>query len=266
MRFFVSIARGSQALFAGHVDAAQRLASEALQIGTASGQADAAEFCGAQLFFIRWQQGRLKEAIPSLNRGAAETPDFMPASASLALAEALGGQPERARRLLHAAAGKGFAGRTVGWLISHCLWAEVAVELNDHDVAGVLYERLLPWRHLFATSGPFPLHAVAHSLGRLAALNGQFQEANENFAEALAVHQRLQAPFCIAATQRAWGHLLLPHDPDRADRLLANATTIAARHGYGYLQRPFNESRASLQPLALPLDGRSPLSQGNVIK
>ena len=117
------------------------------------------------------------EVLAPLNTFAAELPEFLAASASLALAEALDGQPERAQRLLHTAADVGFAHRTAGWLITHCLWAEVAVELGDHDVAGVLYERLLPWWRLFAASGPFPLHAVAHSLGRLAALNGRIYDA-----------------------------------------------------------------------------------------
>jgi hypothetical protein len=54
----------------------------------------------------------------------------------------------------------------------------------------------------------------------------------------------MRAPFCIAATQLAWGRLLLPHDPDRASRLLANTATIAARHGYGYLRRPAHDKKA----------------------
>jgi hypothetical protein len=156
MQFFVTAARCSQAMLNGQLDAADRLAGEALQIVAANGQPDAAELYGGQLFYIRWHRGRLQEVLAPLNRFAAELPEFLAASASLALAEAIDGRPERAGRLLHTATDVGFAHRTASWLLTHCSWAEVAVELNEHNVPGVLYDRLLPWRRLFAASGPSP--------------------------------------------------------------------------------------------------------------
>jgi hypothetical protein len=162
--------------------------------------------------------------------------------ATLALAQALGGQPEHARQMLGAAADRGFAQpRTAIWLTSMCTWAEVAAELEDRDAARILYARLRPWRHLFALNGLIPLHSVAHFLGRLAVLEGRRSDAEEHFAEALDVHQRMRAPFCIASTQLAWGRLLLPQDPDRGSLLVTAAAAIAARHGYRYLQRSADE-------------------------
>ena len=60
MQFFITTARCSQAMLGGQLDVADRLASEAIQTGTITGQSDAAEFGGAQLFYIRWHQGRRK--------------------------------------------------------------------------------------------------------------------------------------------------------------------------------------------------------------
>jgi hypothetical protein len=61
--------------------------------------------------------------------------------------------------------------------------------------------------------------------------------AEKHFADALAVHRRMQAPFCIAATELAWGRLLLPREPDRAAALLIDAAGIAVRYRYHYLQQ-----------------------------
>jgi hypothetical protein len=55
--------------------------------------------------------------------------------------------------------------------------------------------------------------------------------------DALALHRRMRAPFCTAATQLVCGRLLLLNDPGRATPLLTSAADLAARHGYRYLQR-----------------------------
>jgi DNA-binding SARP family transcriptional activator len=237
LRWVSSFDRCCLALLAGEVDEADRLASDALKIGTESGQRDAESIYNGQVLCIRWHQGRLDEIIPVLLRMATEYPDFLAIRPSLAFAELLSGEPGHARRLLGAAAETGFElPRTVPWLFSTCVWAEVAAELDDHNAAPILYQRLLPWHQFIAAGGPSPLHSVAQSLGRLATIQGRFQDAEEHFAEALTIHHRMRAPFCIAATQLAWGRLLLSRDPDRAAPLLTSAAKIAARHGYRYLQ------------------------------
>jgi hypothetical protein len=230
-------ARCCQVLLAGDLKKAERLASRALQIGTESGQPDAETIYSAQLFCIRWHQGRLHEDIPVLTHLAAEEPDgASPAQGYCAFAKALSGETDHARRQLQAAAETGFAlPRAASWLITTCMWAEVAAELGDESASAVLYDRLLPWHHLVAGI-PIPLHCVAQSLGRLAAVQGRFRDAEEHFAEALAVHRRMRSPFCIASTQLTWGRLLLPHFPDRAGPLLAEAATLADGNGYRYLQ------------------------------
>jgi DNA-binding SARP family transcriptional activator len=231
----VSACRCLQALLVGDLQTADRLVTRKLDISV--GQPSAVPY-GETLAFVRWHQGRLDEIVPILTRIVTESPDSTSIRATLALAQALGGQPEQAQRLLRAAAETGFAQpRTAIWLVSMCTWAEVTAELRDHDAAPLLYAQLHPWGHLFATTGLVPLHAVAQSLGRLATVEGRRSDAEEHFAEALDVHRRMHAPFCIAATQLAWGQLLLPHDPDRARLLLTTGAAIATRHGYGYLQR-----------------------------
>jgi tetratricopeptide (TPR) repeat protein len=239
LRWASSMARCCQALLAGDVEAAERLANESLEVGTDGGQPDAQAMYFAHLICIRLHQGRLDEVIPVLTQLVPELPDQTGMRSTLAYAEAVAGDSEQARRLLQAASDAGFAvPRTAGWLVSTCMWAEATAELGLPDAAVVLYQQLLPWHHLFAATGSIPLHCVAHSLGRLAALQGRLQDAEEHFAEALTVHRRIRAPFCIAATQLAWGQLLLPDDSDRAGPLLESAASIAARHGYRYLQRP----------------------------
>src|SRR5947208_14628517 len=59
----------------------------------------------------------------------------------------------------------------------------------------VLYRKLAPWKHLFATAGPLPVHGVSLALGRLATLRGAVQAADGHFAEAMRVHEVVGAPF-----------------------------------------------------------------------
>jgi tetratricopeptide (TPR) repeat protein len=224
-----------QALLAGDPETADRLTNRKLEISSGQPNVEAAYW--EVLAFVRWHQGRLDEVVPSLARLVTENPYLASLRATFALAQALGGQPEQARRLLLAAVDTGFAyPRTATWLFTTCTWAEVAAELGEHDAAPILYGLLRPWHNLFARNGLVALHGVAQSLGRLAALEGRLQEAEGHFGEALDVHQRMQAPFCIAATQLAWGRLLLPHNPWRARQILTSAAAIADRHGYRYLR------------------------------
>jgi DNA-binding SARP family transcriptional activator len=198
-----SYARFAQALLAGDTDNADRLMNHVLRIGTDSHQLDPNFVHTGLLFVLRWHQSRLDELVPVLTDIAMSRPDFLPVRAPLAFAEAVAGDRERARRLLRSRPPAAVLPRTARWLMTTCLWAETAAELDEESGVDDLYRRLLPWRELFATNGWIPFHCVSHSLGRLAALQGRLEVAEEHFATALAVHHRMRAPFCITATRCA---------------------------------------------------------------
>ena len=66
------------ALMQGDLESAERFATEAFETGTASGEPDAALFLGAQMFIIRYHQGRAGELADQLVQ-VAGLPESLPA-------------------------------------------------------------------------------------------------------------------------------------------------------------------------------------------
>lgn len=66
--------RAVRALIAGNTDTAEQLATEALRIGTDSGQPDAATFHFLQSMDVSWQRGTMGELAPVIEQAVAENP------------------------------------------------------------------------------------------------------------------------------------------------------------------------------------------------
>jgi hypothetical protein len=128
-----------------------------------------------------------------------------------------------------------------------CQWAAVAAELGDANAAATIYTKLHPWKHLFGTGGPMPVHGVSHSLARLAALLGDIEAADRHFAHAWDIHRRMRAPFYTAETALHWGRLLRNRDPERATALITTARELAGRYGFGDVERRTAEELASTE-------------------
>lgn len=243
-RLMVPLVQACLSMVRSDLQRAETHAAEVLRIGRAGGQPDVQPMYDELIYAIRWQQGRLSEILPRLREATAELADLPAHTAGFACAEAVSGDAERARRLLRAAADKGFdAFYGISWLGRTCHWADVAVEVGDLDAASVLYEKLAPWKHLFAMSGPLPVHAVSLALARLASLRGDADTANAHFADAMRVHEVVRSPFGIAQTALHWGRLLVHSDPERARVLLGTATELAHRYGFGDIARRARERR-----------------------
>src|SRR5260370_17945565 len=67
--------RALRALIAGDTDHGEQLATEALQLGTESGQPDAMVFFGAQLLTVNVQRGTMGELVPLIEQMSAAMPD-----------------------------------------------------------------------------------------------------------------------------------------------------------------------------------------------
>jgi hypothetical protein len=159
------------------------------------------------------------------------------------LAEAISGDRQRARTMLDAAARAGFSSfYGAPWLGGMCLWADVAAELAEPHSGAILYAKLAPWKDLFGTGGPVPIHGVSLSLGRLAALLGNTEAADSHFADSMRVHEAVRSPFGKAETAFYWGRLLLDRDSEHALTLLATARQLADRYGFGDIERRADEA------------------------
>jgi tetratricopeptide (TPR) repeat protein len=231
-----TLSLGVRALHAGDAVEAERLAGEALRLGTYSGQPDAAAVNAAQILFIRWHQGRLGEVVPLLEQFRATNPnETFSAALAMAYAET---SDDAAGQLLAEARHVGF-GASFDYIFFMVMsyWSVAAVEVGDTDAAAVLYDQLLPWRDRVGFTGVAMTGAVAHYLGRLANLLGQQDQATAHFARALRIHERLRAPFFIAQTHLEWGRLLQTDEPDRARGMLTTARDVAATYGCARVER-----------------------------
>ncbi len=178
-----------RAQIAGDTDLAEKLATEALQIGTDCGQPDAASFFGGQLMVVCTQRGTLGELIPLIEQMVDEA--SAPAgvfTSVLAMAHAEADHIEDARRLLEEFAATDFdLPMNPGWITGMFCYAEAAIRCGDPKYAGPLFDRLAPWAEQSVASGSVTASGlVSHSLGGLATVLGRYDEADFYFNQSSA--------------------------------------------------------------------------------
>jgi class 3 adenylate cyclase len=196
--------RAWRSLNAGHLDDAERLATEAFQIGTESGQPDAPEIYGIALLEIRRRQGRFTEMEEPLVGAVDGNPGLPSLRAVLARLYCDLGRDAEARRLVETEAASGFAlPKDVLWLYCMAVHADVVARLGDADAAGHLYPLLAPWHRQIAFAYITDAGAVSLALGMLAATLRRYDEAQAHLTEAMVTHERLRAPFWVEQTRRA---------------------------------------------------------------
>ena len=237
MRWITRTVRGCLAIAHGDLERGEKDTIEALQIARDGGLPDTEAAHDQQLFIIRWHQGRLAEILDHVRGVGAFVPGAT-AWPELPLAEAICGDRQRARTMLDEAARAGFNSfYGAPWLGGMCLWADVAAELAEPHSGAILYAKLAPWKDLFGTGGPVPIHGVSLSLGRLAVLLGNTEAADRHFADSMRVHDAVRSPFGTAETAFHWGQLLLNRDPEHARTMLGTALQLASRYGFGDIER-----------------------------
>jgi len=215
---------------------AERLAGEALELGGLRPSEFAAYVHRyAQLFAIRWAQGRLHELWPDVS-GHAERFPWIPRWRD-ALAAADLGDRAGARRELDTLGGDvGHLSRDGLWVLHLCALAEACVLAGDRRLAHQLYTALLPRAQDNAVSyTQQPFGPVALRLGQLAALLGRWQDAEEHFSTALArcellgarairIRVLLEHAAALAARRE-------PADRSRLDALLDEADALCQELG-----------------------------------
>ena len=230
-------------LLTGDAQEAERLASEALQIGSHSGQPDALMVFGTNLAGIRWHQGRFDEILPLGARTAADNPGLPGFQAAYAEMLCECGRADEARPLFEAAREADFhhAAYDYVWLTTTTIWADTAAWLEDTSAAGLLYERLSPFEAQGVFNGATFIGTVGMYLARLATVLGRHDDAIRLFERTDAQLRALRAPFWQARNQVEWARLLNTRATDtdlhHARELLAEATTTAATYGCAGIER-----------------------------
>ncbi|MEZ5156776.1 MAG: AAA family ATPase [Solirubrobacterales bacterium] len=180
----------------GELEQAEVAANRGLHLAEASSQPDGASFHASAISAIRWQQGRLPEQASELAAALEQNPG-LPAFASLvALANALGGDRERARSVLRAAVAERFSSlpRDPIWIAAMATWAHAAAELGDAESAEVIHPLLEPHRSRLASTSISIWGVGGHALGRLELVMGQRERGRRSLLAAIDTYDRIAAP------------------------------------------------------------------------
>ena len=236
--------QAQRAFIAGDTDRAEKLATDALQIGTESGQPDAAIIYGTQLIMVRGQRGTMNELIPLIEQMASDAPEISPwmFGSLLAKAHVEVDRTDEALRQLEAFAASGFDLQLDQvWLSGMVDYADAAVECRDPSYARPLFDLLAPWHSQLPSTGASALPPVSHYLGGLADVLGRYDEADALFSQSAAMSERMGANFFLARTDLWWGTMLARRnrrgDADAAKERLERAQQAAKAFGYGNVDR-----------------------------
>ena len=209
--------RAMRALLAGKLEAADRLAAEALATGSYGEAVTAPQYYATQLLAIRREQSRIAELEQAAREMLKANPARAPWRAALATLLCESGQADEARQEFEVAAAHDFENIPIDgdWLITITLLADCGAALGDGARAAKLYELLQPYRDVNVVIGlaAVCLGSAAQYLGRLAAAMHRPQEAAEHFERALLANERLNAPICLAHTRLDYARLLGTSDP-----------------------------------------------------
>ena len=231
--------RATQATLRGDLVAGEQLARGAALRGSELEQSSAGAHL-LQRFVVRYQQGRLREELPTLRYFSGTTSAFRAGAALPALAHAAIGQTERACAIARATLGPDGDDlqRDVFWLAAVALFAGAAASAADGELMDLCRSLLAPCADhviVFGT-GAAVLGPVHFWLGALDAAGGHRDVALEHFDEATAIARHIGAPYWIAqaeigaaATLRARGRAA---DEPEIERLSHDAAALAHTGGY----------------------------------
>jgi tetratricopeptide (TPR) repeat protein len=234
----VKTCRAALATLSGDFAEAERFSQESLAAGQGY-DPDAVAVFGAQLFSIRWQQGRAGELTSLLQGALNPSPSFLPWRAALAVMHTELGQRSAARGEFEAFANSDFTimPRNRYWTVTMVMLAEVCAYLEDADRAAVLYELLLPFRARTGVGGLVQVCTGSNErpLGMLAATTARWTEAEAHFDAALRANRAMRATPWVARTLSAYARMLESRnagsDSETARRLSTEASEIAADLG-----------------------------------
>jgi class 3 adenylate cyclase/tetratricopeptide (TPR) repeat protein len=209
----VPLFRAGQQLLHGHLEEADRLATDALALGRRARDPVVAIYHTIVLIGLRWEQGRLPE-LEELLRGFV---DRFPANlgwrATLAVLLWEAGLQDEARQQFERLAADDFADLpgTHLYLYHLAVLAIAAHALGDRPRASRLYGLLAPYadRNVLVARLPLgTLGSASHHLGLLAATMARWDEAVAHFDSAVQAHERMHAGPLLARSRDQLGRAL----------------------------------------------------------
>jgi tetratricopeptide (TPR) repeat protein len=207
---------------------------------------------GAQIAFVRREQGRFDEVLAAVEGFAAQHAGLPAWRAGLAFIYSELGRAAEARRELEALRSLSMLPRDATWLLMVAQLAEVVAFLGDTTRATQLYQLVEPFGdrcivHLNVISWG----SVERSLGVLASTASRFGAAAGHFEAALEINSKLGAALWLAHTHHDYAAMLLkraePGDATRALEHLGHASATAERLGLPLLAERVRQRTAEAE-------------------
>jgi hypothetical protein len=241
-RYFVIWLQSTLALVEGRLDDAERLSTEALEIGMAANHPDSMVAFGTQAVILGWQRGQVAHLVQPAEQLLAEFAELTAWRAAVALVQTLAGRHDEARENVRVfAANLDTLEFNSIWTAALVALVEVCRILDQREMVASIYERLAPYGGTMCvvSLNVSEMGPISRSLGVLATLRADFAGAERHFHDALALSERIGAPSHVARTQVDHARMLLarrePGDGERAQGALAAAAALATRIGMGGL-------------------------------
>jgi hypothetical protein len=194
--YVIAAIRVTGSIRAGRWAEAEQLAVRCAQYGEAAGDQDTTGWFGAQMFAIRWYQGRAAQLTETVAQLAASPTLSVVDNAFLAaqaVAAAQAGDRRQARGALARLGDLADLPRSSSWLVALCGVVEAAALLDDPESAEAAYRLLLPYAELpaMASLAVACFGSVEHALGVAALVTGDPERAAGHLTAAVTRNEAL---------------------------------------------------------------------------
>jgi tetratricopeptide (TPR) repeat protein len=243
LRWLVTSWTSFRLLLDGDLDEAERQLNAGFELGQRTGQPDAFTWYAGQLWVLLRERGELTSLLDTVRTEVEHNPGLPAWQGVLAVMHCLLDQHDEAQALVERLTPGGVldVARDVMWLCTPASLLEIAEQTGDRARAAMLYEELLPYRHLVVHGGVTYLGSAERYLACGARTCGRLDDAVAHLEAAVAHEERMRARTWLglacadlARTLRLRG---AEGDAARAERLTERARALARETGSVSVER-----------------------------
>ncbi len=226
-QWITRVVAAGHALIAGDLARAEQLGNDGLALGAVAEPEIAVDYVSLLLWTLRWMQGRLDE-IASLVEEVAAGPGLdLPRQLGLALTHAELGKVVEANKILDPLSAADLDGLhfDASWYIALAATAEAAARVGHVAAAGLVLDRLVPYRDRIAITTTTATGPIAHHVGLCAWTVGDHTTGIRELRESIAIADRCGVPAFGARSRIALAEFLAT--PGRSETDASDAAELA---------------------------------------
>jgi tetratricopeptide (TPR) repeat protein len=254
-RAYIPLHRARRAMISGRLDDTEQLIHEGIALGWSLQDSTVPILAGAQLFWLRMGQGRLRELEDAVRQFADQLPAMPAWRVALATVYLHTGRPAQARREYDRLADRDFTAipHDNVWSVAIALLAELSETFRDAERAQLLEQLLMPLadRNVVTPTGIFA-GPVTRYLALCAAARGDNDLALERLAFARKACERMDYKPMLAVIdvdEARWrARRKAPGDIEKARELLESGLARAEEVGVPRMDERLARAAALLPP------------------